>query len=259
KQLAECKASGKEYFITEDEDIIKRRDQIYDTLKISVMNPVEFILEIDELRNSQLYEPARFGGARHEIRKVDSENLQSIIAQFLHLDSGITRNNFRNLIKITVSDAKHSNVKIISSPENSAIGIFGYTKSSDSLEVKFIRAKTTVLSNTLITQILFELIKESVELEINRLVISNAIIENRQEVISILEDLGFFSDGENWIKLSFKGCISFSEFFDSHQDLYKFSVILKIYNSILSIQNGGSRDALLFQLEKMLWPQKFLI
>ena len=255
KQLAECRACGIEYFITIDEGILAKRDEIYDALYIRTLRPSEFILEIDELKNKRLYEPVRLQGARYDIQKVNSTQLAPSIDKFLDNGNRDKRTEFRKLVLTTVSDSPGACTKIVISPDNQVVCLFGFKYESESIVVKFVRVEENSMQNTLFSQILTELIREA--LRSNKPVINIEEKYLSDDFEAILIRNGFFKSETVWHKLVLPYICSSQELLQLCPDLERHEHFSETLPILKGQQEADDRSEILFSFERKLWPLKF--
>jgi len=253
KQIAECKACEAEYFITIDSEILTRREAIQDYLNIRILRPSEFILELDELKNKQLYEPARLQGARYTIQKINSSQLASCIDIFLNKSHQEKKAEFQQVVFNTVSDSQNSCVKVIISPENEKICIFGIKYQIESIEVPFVRLKENVLRNTLFNQILTEFIRDAVNNQKSIIDIQEKSLPS--DFISILIRNGFFKLQNSWCKIALSGICHSDELLDRYSPLGQYQHFTETLGMVSSL-NKNEKNEFLFDIERKLWPLK---
>jgi ribosomal protein S18 acetylase RimI-like enzyme/predicted nucleic acid-binding protein len=175
KQLAECKACFLNYFVTIDEELLENRNDIYDQLGINILRPSEFILEIDELRNRNLYEPLRLQGARFEVKRMSSTELLETADIFLQKNKGERKSDFKRKIEAIAANARSGQIKIVTSPEGGPIACYGTVEQSNELIIPFLRVKSGALFNTLSYQLLAESIREAVNMSRSLVRLENRI------------------------------------------------------------------------------------
>lgn len=255
KQLAECKVSGSQYFITIDEEIISNRDNIYEALGINILRPEEFILEIDELKNRNLYEPIRLQGARFEIKQINSSELLGIADTFLKSDKGERKVFFQKRINTVIGRGKAGKIKIITSPEGEQVACYGIIESQKELVVSFIRIRKASLLNTLFYQLLVETIRYSLALHLKHVIVDEVYLTNEQR--QILINNGFKNVDDHWIKVSIQDISSFDELVLRHKLSEEDSIFAMDISMIKAHQDSDMRTQLTLDLERKLWPIKF--
>jgi hypothetical protein len=255
KQLAECKACGIEYFITVDEEILAKSDEIYSDLHIHILRPSEFILRIDELKNKQLYEPVRLQGARYDIQKVNSAHLLVAIDKFLDKAKNERKHEFKDLVLNTVADSPATCTKIVISPDNEIISFFGFKYEAEVISVKFIRTEESSLQNTLFNQLLMELVKDALRNAKMLINIEEKYLPN--DFVGILIKNGFFKSETAWHKLVLSGVCNSDELLQKHPNLENYDNLSEMISILRGDQAIEDKNEMLFNLERKLWPLKF--
>jgi predicted nucleic acid-binding protein/GNAT superfamily N-acetyltransferase len=255
KQLAECKACSLNYFLTIDEELLENRNDIYDQLGINILRPSEFILEIDELKNRNLYEPLRLQGARFEVKRLSSTELLEAADVFLHKDKGERKSDFKRKIETLAANARLGQIKIITSPKGDPIACYGTMEQSNELIIPFLRVKPGALFNTLSYQLLAESIRETANMSRCLIRLEESYITEDQE--KILMSNGFEKKDNNWLKLSISEIDSFASVVGRHKLSEAGSIFANDIGIIISHSDPDIKIQLTVNLEKKLWPIKF--
>ncbi|MCK5250114.1 MAG: hypothetical protein KAJ98_09140, partial [Spirochaetaceae bacterium] len=82
KHLEHCLASGAQYFITQDEELISRFSKCDLDDRLNVMRPWELIVHIDTLRNKLAYEPSLLSGCSITVKRPSINDLPAVIKAF---------------------------------------------------------------------------------------------------------------------------------------------------------------------------------
>jgi GNAT superfamily N-acetyltransferase/predicted nucleic acid-binding protein len=255
KQLAESCACGIPYFITLDEEMLGNRENIHEQLDIRILRPSEFILEIDEIKNKQLYEPARLQGARFTVKKVDSDEVKQVVEHFIDNKSGEKKVEFFQTVVNTIADVKNSCVKVISDPNGVKVALYGYQRRADSLAVEFVRIREKSLENTLFNQLLLEMINAALKHGCVTIAIHEENLTNDYSVILIRN--GFFKTADKWIKFAIDGICSYSQLRELNTIVASDKYVGDICDTINEQLNVEIKSGLKLDLERMLWPIKF--
>lgn len=254
KQLSECISSGIEYFITGDEPILSKRDEILEKFGLTILNPTEFIIKIDEITNSSNYHPIRLAGAIQTTQKVENKKLEQLIDQFLNKRYSESKQSFRNLVNKVLQNIKEGNIKTVTCPLNGDIAFWGYTFLLNSVEVPFLRIADNSLTNTLFAQLISEIVNISIDNKKHFIKIyDNHFCEQHQQ---ILYSSGFIKTDDVWFKIALRGLV------ESSNLLQKFPFISDYFGTTLfeqvdKIENLELKTKLLFEIERKLYPLKF--
>jgi predicted nucleic acid-binding protein/GNAT superfamily N-acetyltransferase len=254
KQLAECIASGIEYFITGDGPIITKRKQIQKLYNIAILNPAEFILEIDEITSTSSYNPSRLSGALQSTKKVNNDEIESFIDRFLFKRFSEPKNKLKSKINYILQDLRNGSIKTVFCPEKGDIAFWGHIIKSDKIEIPFFRIINNSLAQTLFTQLISETVSIAIQNGRFLIEISEEYLLDYQK--SILMELGFIQKESSWFKIAIKGLIKSDEL------ITKFPYILnyfdpEIFEKINNLQNVELKTKLQLQIERALFPLKF--
>lgn len=252
KQLAEFIASDKKYFITYDKEILKERTSVEDLFNVKIMEPIELILEIDQLLHSDEYSPVRLEDARHESKRVTSSQLDKLINKFLLKSKHEKRHEFKQAIRDLIQADSKSEIKTIVSLENEELALWGCIISDNKITIPIIRTIVSNLAFTLFCQIIREIIEISVKKNLQIIEISDSLLPNNLE--EALENFGFILKADRWVKITLQGTINTNELFE------KFPIVKDYYSINLNNQNFDdkiTKTRILYDLERKLYPLKF--
>jgi predicted nucleic acid-binding protein len=248
KHIASCIASGISYFITLDEGILSKSEEIESEYDIQIFSPQKFILEIDQLINKELYSPQKIAGViSHTIKNIGSDELDECINIF-YAKSSEKKTVFRDIVNSSLS-SKNSEIKIIKH-EDSPIAFFSVESKDDTLFVYFIRVLDKGDTQTLFMQIIFTLINESLEKETFRIKILDKYFSEYQEII--LRKFGFVFISDSWQKLSINKMIDSSQISEINNEFIEKSII-----ETLEVLDKETKDDVLLKIENKLFPLKF--
>lgn len=254
KQLAECVASGIEYFITGDGPILSKRNEIQEMFDITILSPLEFILEIDKITSTISYHPSRLAGAIQTTKKVDNKEIEKLIDKFLVKRQSESKNDFKNTVNKVLQNLKISNIKTVTCLVNGDLAFWGYILQPNSVEVPFFRFAENSLSQTLFAQLVAEIINLAINNGKPFIEISDNYFCEYQE--QILSDLGFVKIKSSWHKIALKGLLKSTEL------IQKFPFVgdyfgLDIFDKINQLGNSELKTKLILEIERKLYPLKF--
>lgn len=112
RQLAKTAASSVKVFVTRDENILKKSDQIDDLLKIQVVSPIKLLLQHDEINNKQSYANFRVSGLGLSWRRLNADDLEAFnYSSFLEPNE--TKGKFRENLTSLVADVKDNTCELL--------------------------------------------------------------------------------------------------------------------------------------------------
>jgi len=98
RHIARTAASGRHFFLTRDEELLRQAVAIETQLGVKVMRPASLIVDLDEIRNESSYRPARLGGSQIHHQRVSSDSIGQILDAFTEEHQGESKSSFRTYI-----------------------------------------------------------------------------------------------------------------------------------------------------------------
>lgn len=211
RQLARSIAAGVNFFITKDEDLIKKSKAINEKFDLQIITPCDLIIHQDALRREAEYQPARLSGSSIKIELIGPEML-GFLEEYFRPPNGETKAEFRKIISPCLSDPHRFQTHIIKEQEKPlALRVYGRTD-RDILEIPVLRVLPGPLADVLARHILFQS-KWDASRENRPLThitdrqfekIENIDVHPFQHTVKAIEENGFFPSEDNggWIKLN---------------------------------------------------------
>ena len=262
RQLTNTIAANADCFVTQDNFLLKKAEDLNAEYNIKVLSPGEFVSTIDEIIREKEYEPKRIAGTNSIKRaRLQSKDLPLCYDYFRNLESAEKRTHFERLLRSFMAQPEIFDIQLFRNAEGSYLALVVYDKSDiNELNIPVIRVTHSRLMNTITRYVLKEINSVAVteKRDITR-VTKNAY---NIRISDALDELGFTQVGDDWIKynLSFVG--NSSELVKLLEDL-KASTIgdtLFINNLIGAVsQTSENTDVLMMaEIERRLWPAKIL-
>lgn len=253
-QLAECIAAGIEYFITGDGPILSKRSEIQTKYNLKILNPLEFILELDKATSNISYNPSSLAGAIQTTQKADNKEIEKLLDKFCHKRYSESKYNFKKEVNKVLQNLKTGSIKTVTCPVNGDLAFWGYTLQPNTVEVPFLRVVENNLSMTLFSQLVTEIVGIAVLNGKLFIEISDNYFYNYQE--QIFSDLGFIKIGNTWRKIALKGLIKSTELVEKYPFVVDYFG-LEILNKTIQLESSELKTKLLFEIERKLYPLKF--
>ena len=112
RQLAKTAASNVKVFVTRDENILKKSDQIDDLLKIQVVSPIKLLLQHDEINRKQSYANFRVSGLGLSWRRLNAYDLETFhYSSFLEPNE--TKGKFRENLTSLVANVRDNTCDLL--------------------------------------------------------------------------------------------------------------------------------------------------
>jgi len=143
-------ASHVNFFITRDDPILNRADDIDKRFGVKVMSPAGFVLCIDELLSEVDYRPEKLAGSDIKIRTVGVRDLPRIVKNFLSYERGETKAEFEGILRSTLAQKEVGTGLLIEDAKKDIL-CFAVTKKTDesTIDVVLFRVAKCSLSGTL--------------------------------------------------------------------------------------------------------------
>ena len=253
KQLAECIAAGIEYFITGDRGLLSVKEQIENNYNVLILTPYEFLLEIDQLKNTPDYSPIRLAGSIHSTQKVDKDKLNLLAEQFLQKSNGELKTDLQSKINDLIKESKNSGLKVVLTPKGEIIAVWGFTVAQNTMTIPVLRVVDNNLSTTLFNQLLTEIVELAIKNNIQKIILLDKYFSNDRT--KIIQSKGFVQIGSQWEKITLNDFVTSQLLFEKYPFIKEHFEPNIIKNLGLK-DNPELRQTLLFEVERRLFPLK---
>ena len=192
KQVASCIAAGLPYFVTFDEPLLKRKEEIEARFEVQIYTPQEFLLKIDQLLHREEYAPAMLRGVTmHTLKRQDAKGLKASKERFLYTGVHERKKIFENVVDGCVnSGGEMYTVRY----QDKDVAFYGVTDDGDARTISFLRILDGPLKGSLFCQTVTDQLRECVAGKRKRLVMGERLLT--QDERSMLQRLGFMPDDE---------------------------------------------------------------
>lgn len=192
KQVASCIAAGLPYFVTFDEPLLKRKEEIEARFEVQIYTPQEFLLKIDQLLHREEYAPAMLRGVTmHTLKRQDAEGLKANKERFLNTGWHERKTSFENVVDGCVnSGGEMYTVRY----QGEDVAFYGVTDEGETKVISFLRILDGPLKGSLFCQTVTDRLRECVVGKLKRLEIRERLLT--QDERCILQRLGFIPDDE---------------------------------------------------------------
>lgn len=200
--LAKAIAEDVDFYVTRDENVLSKGDDIYQMFGIPIIRPSDLVIEIDSLYRESEYQPARLAGTLCKISLVQSQSENRIADIFQNEMEGEKRANLKDCLRVILSAPR--DVECYEALDNTTtpIGLLSYsTKNSGILNVELLRAnKRHKLFRTIIRYLIGSVIKKAETEKCDVIRITDRYIDPETK-IALIED-NFHQVNNSWFKLS---------------------------------------------------------
>jgi predicted nucleic acid-binding protein/GNAT superfamily N-acetyltransferase len=256
RQMAWAIAGNATSFITRDDYLLGKFDEVYKATGLAIVRPSELIVQVDALIREGQYQRDRLAGTSLHYGRDQNHDEDELAAMFQDADRGERKTDFLDIVRTLRASPEDCVCLTVRDEDNQPLGILGYSsKSNGVLDIQLVRGRKGLLSASVVRYLLSRaLIKELRHIQICSL--SDRFFS--VSIVDQLPQLGFIQFGDVWVKVVLQGGYS------SHQIsgiLAGLSSIHPHFHSVFSLlrqdleQSISSSDQpMLYVVERMLWP-----
>ncbi|MFR9545928.1 MAG: GNAT family N-acetyltransferase [Rikenellaceae bacterium] len=196
-QIATCIAAEIPFFITKDEGILRKREQIQADYNLEILSPSEFILRIDEINNPDEYKPVKINEICYiTSKKLSASDLDTCISTFFREDIDKKASRFSKSVRFFGSKLNTSRIRIITnSKKNKQLAFFCIEEQQQTHIIHFIRLQRSDFQYTLFMQLISDFIDDAIKLNCKQIMIKDSITDSLYG--RILNKRGFEYDSSN--------------------------------------------------------------
>lgn len=260
KQLAHAIAGGVNFFITRDQQLLGKAEDIEEQLAIKVISPGFFIGQLDEILREAEYLPKNLASTNIISTKIRATDHTELEQAFLCSSAGEKGSGFSKKIKSYVSNPTRYNAQIVRGPGNLPLALIVYdTNLASELQIPLLRVARHQLSGTITRHMLHKAILYSAEKGIALTNITDDFIQNG--LSEALVESGFSHVSGIWVKVNLPYARNKVDLLRILADLR--SQYPRIENFLDEYKNLLEKTQLddtltLAEAEKALWPLKIL-
>lgn len=195
KQVASCVAAEIPYFLTYDEDVIKKKEEIKARYNVEIYTPQEFFLKIDQLLHSEDYAPVLLRGVVfHTMMRLDAQGIQKNVSAFHQMGKREKKVDFENVVMGCVNA---SGELYTVNAQNNILAFYGLTVEPDVATIHFLRIADGPLKGSLLCQIVTNTLQECVAGGQRKIVVMERYLDDDQKDALLrygflIEDDGMF-------------------------------------------------------------------
>ncbi len=253
RHLARTIAADVQFFITQDEGLLKKSEDIYEKFKVQIIRPSDLIIQQDSLLRDVKYQPALLAGSHINIKRITLKEIAFSDAFRFHQKE--KKSVFNKKISLCLSDPRSFQADIIQDRDRSlALRIYNRSEAKE-MEIPVLRIPQGSLSAVLARHIVFQAVMASSEEgRILTKVTDNYLSE---EIIDALIENGFVYINDIWVKVNLP-IVATSKELISELKSYK-SLLPQYFDNISELIEKSVSDnniELLIKIERSLFPAK---
>lgn len=261
RYLQKILASETYIFVTQNQQILQFKDEFYDQFKLSILSPLELILQIDEIASKTEYQPIRMAGM--SITKVPIQwgevNLQTI---FLSKGNQKEKADFiQNIKRFLTNKDKFECWNILENSNKIALLVHDRHKSNE-LEIPIIRVlDDNPIADTLISHLIYKSIFDSTKEGRNFTRITDPCLSEKITK-AIQKDSTFIQVSNGWLRANLfiaDTALQLSNHLNmiAQQSSKDYDFCTKI-SKLLSNDENLKETKTMWDIEKMIFPAKII-
>jgi predicted nucleic acid-binding protein/GNAT superfamily N-acetyltransferase len=210
--LAKAIAANADFFVTRDNAILDKSNEVYEQFSMPILRPSDLISEIDALYRESEYQPARLAGTLYGIIRVQSKSVNLIVGLFQNQIEGEKQNSLRENLRKFLSSPHDLECYVALDLESNPIGLVAINlKKSGVVKIELLRVvKKHPLASTIIRFLISRIIKRASSEKCNLIHIVDRYLDTNTHQ-ALIED-HFISSDDGWYKISLHEHVNSAKF-----------------------------------------------
>jgi hypothetical protein len=207
RQIARTAASGISIFVTQDQELQRRAEGVYDACGVRVVSPTDIIIELDSITRESEYRPVRLSQSLKRRRVLPGE-IAELADRFVVDGEG--GRNLRHRIRELLSRPHHCTGTVIENRDRAPIAfLLTETAEGACYRIQLMRTKGESLAPTLSRWLLACALDDAAEKRASLICVEDSALDGDQK--SALLELGFRQTDGAWLKRSVVGISRISD------------------------------------------------
>lgn len=199
--LARAIASDSHIFVTKEPLLLDIANEIYEKFRLSVIRPINLVIQLNELSRNSEYQPIRLSGTSIEQVSVAKAEVETITNYFYCSEQGETKAQFQQKLRRFLTNTKSFTCLKVIEGQDKPLALIVYGKHNDyELEIPIIRVSDNPLSATLAQHLIFKSILYSASENRQSTIINDYSLQDT--VRKAIQEQRFVRVGEDFYKLN---------------------------------------------------------
>ncbi|MCY4282576.1 MAG: GNAT family N-acetyltransferase [Gammaproteobacteria bacterium] len=218
QQLAQAAASEVKIFVTRDQKLLKKSEEIAGRVSLQVVSPTELIIRLHELSEQQSYAPTRISGFELRWQRISSNE----VAHFpysIFLNQGERQGVFKEKLGVLLAEPDHHETECLQSKDRN-VAIRALTRETNKiLNVPMLRMAQSVDDSQLFRRfVIADTIAGAVENNLDAVQVDASAITSGLE--TDLLEMGFVKCNGSFVRFSFPRSLTRTEVLSKTQELF---------------------------------------
>lgn len=261
RQLAHAIAGDSRFFITQDNGLLKKNDEVLSRFGVSILSPGELVGRIDEMIREAEYCPGRLAGSLVTTSKMPSDQIAALYSHFGRPQQKERKRQFEGRLRAFVAQPSTFEILVSWQADRTPLSLIVYDRaSSDELVVPMLRVSRSPLSGTVLRYLISQAVLTAAQE--GRSVARVAVDGCGEELGQALAEIGFAQVDAQWVKINLAAADTSASLLEQLSQLgerCEFAAAL-VQTIVPALSEAAeTQDALaLAEIERRLWPAKIL-
>ncbi len=252
--IAYAAASGFQYFITQDEGLLDKAEEIYELCNISILRPVSFITQLDKIENLEKYTPRSLSRTKYKVYCPSLDEISRVAESFCLPNQGEKKKSLEAKIRAAIANQKQYKIVLVSNDNGVNVAFLCFKRSKQELSIDIMRHNGDIISKTIAQNFAWSEIFSNSRSEISIIRFSDDFSSHMND--ELFHSNGFLASENGWIRISVNLIININtarekvkRFIDSSS-----SISQSVKSGFLEFLNLKNPDASFY--EEVFWPLK---
>ncbi len=254
RQLAYAISAEIPFFVTRDNLMLDKTDDVFEKFGIQMLRPSDLILLQDELLRGEDYAPSRLAGSQIHFEKVHKQQSENLVVKFLS-KQGETKGSFNKKLQWALSNASTVETFTLMDAQDEEYGLISYSRQFDNqMIVPIFRVGQSPICQIIARYLVNNIILASSAEGRNAIKVSDEHLSPK--VILSLQESGFFQFQDCWVRTVVQGVLGLNDTIAQLSDAGWPDYVKKRLDDLLTIMRSTPNPVVLLEIEKILWPLK---
>lgn len=259
RHLAHSIGAGATHFVTRDDELLNRNDEIYNAFGLSVVRPCELIIGNHERLRAADYLPARFAGSMMPVQRVSGERqVAELVSLYQAFQQREQKSELQGKLRLALSAPERFKSVEIKDADGQAVALYVMDLGEeDTIRVPILRVRKTPFASALTRHIVWKVLNEAASEHRSWVIISDNYLPLDAE--ESLRELRFTSCSGEWVKSGPSIIGTSADIASALGDFSEASLSrlpLGDLSSVISAPEIRSSPKLAAEVELSLWPTK---
>jgi GNAT superfamily N-acetyltransferase/predicted nucleic acid-binding protein len=261
RQLAHAIAGDAHFFVTQDNGILRKSNEVHAAFGIKVLSPGELIGRIDEMVREAEYYPERLAGSRILTARLRSRQIAMLYSHFRCHQLGERKRQFQKRLRAFTAQPDRYEILVSWQDDDTPLSLLVFDRTHPTqLVIPMLRVSRSPLSGTVLRYLLSQAILVSARE--GRVVTRVAVQYERDQLDRALGEMAFSRVDADWVKIDLDIAGSsgdlLAELMELQERFESVGLVADTIGQVLARAIQEQDRLALADVERRLWPAKVL-